>query len=305
MKNIIVISARLLAALALSGLMQAHADPLSGKTVLSVQKAGAGTPNRLWNTNNPTLKFATYNIGKNEASNNVNDFGKLIDAIGKLDADVISVTEIDKNTRRSGNIDQLKTLADALKLHYAFGDVLEFDGGQYGIGLLSKYPIAKSQLVKLPSGDAEQRGVLIAEVHKPGFEHPIIVMTTHLDWQKDPTIRLMQVRRIMDLAIGDAPSDFPDIASAVKILAGDFNSTAREQPMQELKAMWNIVDDDLEDHRSWPAINPALDLDHILTWRGQKWHAKSISVMNNSVSYKWSAVSDHLPVVAELKLLEQ
>ncbi|SUX85916.1 Uncharacterised protein [Citrobacter koseri] len=89
---------------------------------------------------------------------------------------------------------------------------LDFDGGEYGLGILSKYKIQHTQVINLPSGDAEQRVALLAQIEVPGFDTPVLVMVTHLDWQKDPTMRIEQVRHLLDVSIGDASSDFKDIA---------------------------------------------------------------------------------------------
>ncbi len=278
-------------------------DKIAGNEILTVQKGGI--PDKVYTSNKPALRIATYNIGKNEASDNVTDFTALNSAIKKINADIIAVLEVDNKTQRSQKIDQLKTIADANKMHYVFGKALDFDGGEYGLGLLSKYKILHSQVIKLPSGNAEQRVALLAQVEVPGFDSAPIIMVTHLDWQKDPTIRTEQVRYLLDLSISDAPSDFKDIASAIKILVGDFNSTHDEQPIKEIGYFFNVVSKPGTDTRSWPAVNPAIDIDHIFTFKGQKWDTKKFEIPHDSSAFKWSAASDHLPVIAEIQLTEQ
>ncbi|KAA1144481.1 endonuclease [Citrobacter portucalensis] len=276
---------------------------LAGNEILSVQQGGV--PDKIYTHDAPQLVVATYNIGKNEASKNVSDFTALNTAIKNLKADIIAVPEVDNKTGRSKNIDQLKTIADANHMYYAFGKSLDFDGGEYGLGVLSKYKITHSQVIKLPSGDAEQRVLLLAQISLPGFETPVTMMVTHLDWQKDPATRTAQARSILDVAIGDAPSDFKDIASSVKILAGDFNSTADEQPIKEIEYFFNPVLKKGTDYRSWPAVNPAIDIDHIFTFKGQKWNITQLTIPHDSTSFQWSKASDHLPVVAHMELTEQ
>lgn len=278
-------------------------DKISGNEILTVQKGGV--PDKVYTGDKPALRIATYNIGKNEASDNVTDFTALNTAIKKINADIIAVLEVDNKTQRSQKIDQLKLLADANKMHYVFGKALDFDGGEYGLGLLSKYKILHSQVIKLPSGDAEQRVVLLVQVEIPGFDSAPIIMVTHLDWQKDPAIRTGQARYLLDLSIGDAPSDFKNISSAIKILAGDFNSTREEQPLKEIGYFFNRVSKPGTDTRSWPAINPAIDIDHIFTFKGQKWDTRALEIPHNSPEFSWSAASDHLPVIADIQLTEQ
>ncbi|MEX0423500.1 endonuclease/exonuclease/phosphatase family protein [Providencia rettgeri] len=276
---------------------------MTGSEVLKVQDGG--TPNKVYTLNKPTIKVATYNIGKNELSPDVSNLDGLNKAIAKIDADVIVLTEIDNKTARSKKVHQLEEIAKANKMDFAFGKALDFDGGEYGVGILSKYKIDKSKVINLPSGDAEQRVVLISQISKPGFDAPIIVMGTHLDWQKDPTIRIGQVRHILDASIGDTDTGFDNIAASIKILAGDFNSTANEQPIQEIRYMWNPVELKGVDYRSWPAVNPAIDIDHIFTFKGQVWDVKKMEIPMDSKEFRWSSVSDHLPIIAELELQEQ
>ncbi|HHN8580313.1 endonuclease/exonuclease/phosphatase family protein [Providencia rettgeri] len=276
---------------------------MTGSEVLKVQDGG--TPNKAYTSNKPTIKVATYNIGKNELVSDVSNLDGLNKAIAKIDADVIVLTEIDNKTARSKKVHQLEEIAKANKMDFAFGKALDFDGGEYGVGILSKYKIDKSKVVNLPSGDAEQRVVLISQISKPGFDAPIIVMGTHLDWQKDPTIRIGQVRHILDASIGDTDTGFDNIAASIKILAGDFNSTVNEQPIQEIRYMWNPVEFKGIDYRSWPAVNPAIDIDHIFTFKGQVWDVKNMEIPIDSKEFQWSSVSDHLPIIAELELQEQ
>ena len=276
---------------------------MTGSGILKVQDGG--TPNKVYTSDKPTIKVATYNIGKNELASDVSDLDGLNKAIAKIDADVIVLTEIDNKTARSKKVHQLEEIAKANKMDFAFGKALDFDGGEYGVGILSKYKIDKSKVINLPSGDAEQRVVLISQISKPGFDAPIIVMGTHLDWQKDPTIRIGQVRHILDASIGDTDTGFDNIAASIKILAGDFNSTANEQPIQEIRYMWNPVELKGVDYRSWPAVNPAIDIDHIFTFKGQVWDVKKMEIPTDSKEFQWSNVSEHLPIIAELELQKQ
>ena len=275
----------------------------TGSEVLMVQNGG--TPNKVYTANKPTIKVATYNIGKNELAADVANLDELSKAIAKIDADVIVLTEIDNKTARSKKVNQLEEIAKANKMDFAFGKALDFDGGEYGVGILSKYKIEKSQVVNLPSGGAEQRVVLLSQITKPGFDSPIIIMGTHLDWQKDPTIRIGQVRHILDATIGDTETGFDNIAASIKILAGDFNSTAKEQPIEEISYFWNPVEKKGVNYRTWPAVNPAIDIDHNFTYKGQVWDVKNMTIPTDSKDFQWSKVSDHLPVIAELELQEQ
>ncbi|TOM55545.1 endonuclease, partial [Vibrio parahaemolyticus] len=74
-----------------------------------------------------------------------------------------------------------------------------------------------------------------------------------------------------------------------KILAGDFNSTANEQPIQEIRYMWQPVEKKGTDYRSWPAVNPAIDIDHIFTFKGQVWNVNEMQIPTDSEEFQWSS----------------
>lgn len=78
--------------------------------------------------------------------------------------------------------------------------------------------------------------------------------------------------------------------------------------MNEIYRYWDPVLDENADNRTWPAINPALAIDHILTYKGQKWEVKDVIIPNENPIWNninWPTVSDHVPVIAKIKLLEQ
>ena len=277
----------------------AHADT----KVLTPEKNG--TPNKIYSESQaPQLTIANYNM----AAARVSDLSTLAKAIKAMNADIISLNEVDKNTQRSGKVDQVAELAKLTGMHAAFGKAIDFEGGEYGVALLSKYPIDKQQVFPLPSGDGEQRVLLVTQIQVPHFDSPIIMMSTHLDWQEDPTIRLQQIREIENVTIGNTDSSFNNIASSIKLLAGDFNDTYNGPAIRELERYWNPLVVEGADMRTWPAANPALDLDHLFAFRGQQWKIEELTVPNKKAEWKavnWPVASDHIPVIVKMKLLEQ
>ena len=257
--------------------------------------------------NGPTVTVAAYNMG----AARVSDIDTIATAIGALDADIIALDEVDNKTKRSGQVDQAKYIAEKLGLHYVFGRAIDFEGGQYGLAILSRHPISASEVVPLPSGDPkvdEARIVLVAEIPVPGFETPIVFMNTHLDFKEDHSIQKTQVHRINDLTVANVSlNNIQDFTTKIKILAGDFNDTYNSANVAELSRYWNLVtSSDPNDMRSWPAANPMADLDHIFTSRGQVWEIKSLEVLQgNERNIDWDGASDHTPIVAKLQLKEQ
>lgn len=151
--------------------------------VFTPEKGGIPNMEYAWN-DAPTVTVVQYNM----AAARVGTIDDLAKAIATLDADIISLNEVDNMTERSGKVNQVEALAKKLNMHYAFGRAIDFEGGQYGVAVLSKYEIAKTQVVNLPSGNDEQRVLLASEIAVPGFDSPILFMNTHLDWHGRPRI---------------------------------------------------------------------------------------------------------------------
>ena len=127
------------------------------------------------------LRVMTYNIHHGAGPDDRMDLEKIAAVIRREDPDVVLLQEVDRGVERSGRRDLLRELATLTGLeHTAFGKNIDHQGGDYGNGLLSRYPIRRevnSWLERAAPG--ERRGVLQAIVEVRGRE--IAVLGTHLD----------------------------------------------------------------------------------------------------------------------------
>ena len=244
--------------------------------------------------NAPKLDVASFNI----AASRVSDLDSISKAILALDADIVALQEIEKYTGRSMSMDQPGRLAELTGLNIEFARAIDFDGGHYGLAIASRHTILNVQIIPLPSDDREQRILLIAKIKVPGFESPVMVFNTHLDTAEDPQVRLQQVRKINEIAID---------TRGIKVLLGDINDVPESIIYRELSRYWNDALPDFADRRTWPAINPEIQVDYVFTSKAQSWQTSHIipNKHNRYGDIDWPAVSDHLPVVVKMKMLEQ
>lgn len=242
----------------------------------------------------PSLRIATFNI----AAGRVSSLSEIANAIKSIDADIIAFQEVDVLTGRSGNVNQPQELAKLTGLNIEFGRAIDFDGGMYGLAIASKFPILQTQITELPSGTREQRIAFEANIDVPGFDAPITVFNTHLDTKEDPKMRIEQVRALNDISID---------TRGIKILLGDMNDVPESNTYRELSRYWNNVTDENIDFRSWPSINPEIQVDYIMTSKAQKWEVKEIFIPHNNINIgiNWPAVTDHLPIIIDMKMTEQ
>jgi len=243
----------------------------------------------------PQLRVATLNM----AASRVSSLTEIAKAIKATDADIIALQEVDVMTARSGQLNQPEELAKLTGLNIEFGRAIDFDGGFYGLAIASKYPILKTNITNLPSGNREQRIAFEAHIDVPGFAAPIIIFNAHLDTKEDPGMRIDQVRELNNTSID---------TRGIKILLGDMNDVPNSSTYLELSRYWNNITDKNTDFRSWPAINPEIQVDYIMTSKAQEWTINNVLVPNNTKNYtdiNWPAVTDHLPIIVDMKMTEQ
>jgi endonuclease/exonuclease/phosphatase family metal-dependent hydrolase len=132
--------------------------------------------------------------------------------------------EVDRNTERSGAVDQVAVLAQLTGYHGAFGRTLYYQGGEYGIAVLSRWPVTADTLYSLPvappqpraAGSYEPRGALHAVIEAPNGG--IQLLNTHLDASPADHYRLQEVDTLTRLVNQLA-------AQGSVLLGGDLNAT--------------------------------------------------------------------------------
>ncbi|HEY0895575.1 MAG TPA: endonuclease/exonuclease/phosphatase family protein [Sphingobacteriaceae bacterium] len=104
-----------------------------------------------------TLSVMSYNIHHGADKNEVNTLDLMGKYIKDSGADLIGLQEVDSMCSRSGKVDQMKRLAEITGMHYAFVRHFAYDGGAYGLGILSRYPIASVKDHRLTNPAQESR----------------------------------------------------------------------------------------------------------------------------------------------------
>ena len=109
-----------------------------------------------------TLKVMTYNIRNGKGMDMVRSYERIADVILKYDPDVVAVQELDSMTQRSNQAYVLGEMAKLTRMKDYYGPAINYNGGKYGVGILSKkQPLEVSQY-PLP-GQSEKRTFLMAE----------------------------------------------------------------------------------------------------------------------------------------------
>ena len=169
------------------------------------------------------LRVLVYNIHAGKDAKGADNLERVAQLVKDTRADVVLLQEVDVKTTRSGNVDQQARLRELTGHHVAFGKTLDYQGGLYGIAVLSRWPIDSSRVTSLPidppqlrSGVSyEPRGALHAWIASP--HGPITVINTHLDASRDDRYRRQEAQTIIALADSARPR-------GLLLVGGDFNS---------------------------------------------------------------------------------
>ena len=102
------------------------------------------------------MTIATYNI---RHGHDVGfDWKKIAEIVHRSGADIIGFQEIDMYTHRISGRDTVNGLSEAIDFPYAvFVPAMDFDGGQYGTAILSRFPITTCEVHPLRAGNYEPR----------------------------------------------------------------------------------------------------------------------------------------------------
>jgi endonuclease/exonuclease/phosphatase family metal-dependent hydrolase len=228
-----------------------------------------------------TVRVLAYNIHHGEGMDGEVDLVRLATLIRTVDPDLVALQEVDSVAERTGRVDQAAVLARATGLHAVFGSFMPYQGGAYGMALLSKLPIRTSENLRLPDG-AEPRTALVATVELPRTGEELTFVGVHFYRSDDE--RMAQARRLEERL---SPRAGPIV------LAGDFNSTPESEVMRRLARSWSVVDKG-EDRLTFPSMDPEREIDFVLYRPAELVEVLWETLLDEPVA------SDHRPVVVDL-----
>jgi len=229
----------------------------------------------------------TYNIHVGVGMDKKLDLPRIAGIIKQQHPDLVGLQEVDRGVERTGRIDEIAELAKLTKMEYAFAFNLKYQGGQYGVAILSRYPIRSfdHRLYK-NTREAERRGFIRAEVQIDG--RVINFVTTHLDYQYEDG-RVFEAEQLL-AALKDVKGPL--------IIVGDFNDVPAGGTYKLVRGQFAdawIESESSDQGFSYPADKPAKRIDYILSRRTDLIRTKKAWTVS-------TLASDHVPVVADLEI---
>ena len=234
------------------------------------------------------LRIATYNIHKGVSAwalrNRIHD---LRIGLASLEADFIFLQEVQElNTRNQSRFADWPAEAQTQFLacddyHCIYGGNAYYEHGHHGNAVLSRHAFLESANHDISDHRFERRGLLHAVLNVEG--RALHVVNFHFGLFAGG--RQRQAQALVELVNHTVPAD------AALIIAGDSNDWGRRlSPLlfHELKVV------SAPSLLTYPALLPCLALDRI--------YVRGFKVLNAQVprGLRWSRLSDHLPLVADL-----
>lgn len=230
------------------------------------------------------LSVVSYNIRHGRGMDDRVDISRAAAVLRAQAPDVVGLQEVDVGVERSGRVDEAAELGRLVGMHHSFGAFFDYQGGQYGMAILSRYPILRSESVRLPDGN-EPRVALAVEVEHPAIGR-LMVVNVHFDWVADDGFRFAQAMRL---------TAFLDSLTVPFVLLGDFNDTPESRTLALFQARAFEAKKTASDHFTFSSTNPEKEIDFIFAAPARNWAADKVRVINEQV------VSDHRPVAAQLR----
>ncbi len=231
----------------------------------------------------PPLTVVSYNIRHGEGMDDMVNLERTAGVLRRLDPDIVGLQEVDNGVRRSGSVDQAAELGRLLGLNHTFGAFMDYQGGQYGMAILTRRPVVSSRNVELPEGN-EPRIALAVELDFVDGSR-LMVVNVHFDWVGNDDFRYSQA---------SALASWLDSLTMPYMVLGDFNDRMGSRTLRLFSDGMEGATKPEGKHLTFSSTNPRQEIDFIFLSRNAPWQIGSGTVIDEQVA------SDHRPVMTVL-----
>lgn len=226
-----------------------------------------------------TVKVMSYNIHHGADADEKDQLAAMGAFIKASGADIIGLQEVDSVCTRSHGVDQMQQLAQLTGMYYAFVRHFAYQGGAYGMGVLSRFPITEveNKRMSLLKSKTPSTAMISVVIRLPKKRY-IRFASAH--FALDDSSRMVQAGEVLAYLKADK---YP------VILTGDLNATPETREIQYLKSCFTETDSRLLP--TYPAPAATKKIDYIFVRKENLARVRQYTVPVNSLS-------DHLPVVA-------
>jgi len=198
---------------------------------------------------NKSLRVMTYNIHVGVGMDKKLDLQRIADVVNAEHPDLVGLQEVDRGVKRTEGKDEIAELAKLTTMNYAFAHNLDYQGGQYGVAILSRFPIKQIDHRKYENRrEAERRGMIRVEIEFAG--RTINFVTTHLDYQFEDG-RVFETEQMLKFLEG---------VKGPLIVVGDFNDEPEGDAYKLMRQQFEVIPPTSPSNESTTSSHAALIL---------------------------------------------
>jgi endonuclease/exonuclease/phosphatase family metal-dependent hydrolase len=242
------------------------------------------------------LRVMTYNIHAGKDAAQVDNLARVAALIDSAAADIVLLQEVDRRTQRANGVDHFNELRRLTGMHGVFGKSLDYQGGEYGIAVLARFPVDSIAAVSLKvdppqarSGNSYEPRIAL-HVRVRGARGPIHVINTHLDPGAPGTYRRQELIAALAHMKVHVPTGEP------LLFGGDLNARPNTDDIQAVSlALTDAFDACGASDRpgeTFPAHAPDRRIDYIF-YRGAR--CRTARVLETQAS-------DHRPMLVTIEI---
>lgn len=232
-----------------------------------------------------TFRLMCYNIHHGEGMDKKLDLARIADLIKAHQPDAVALQEVDQNCGRSGKVDQPAEFARLTGMTATFQKAMDFDGGGYGICILTKTPPLETKGYALPNSPKPVEPRAAQTVALSALGGTITLANTHLDVTAAST-RVAQAE-FLTKTLGALPGTV--------ILAGDFNSVRSDDTLKTMETAGWAVPVKQGNPNTIPSEKPKREIDFAVFRPADALKVVKYTVLDEAVA------SDHRPILIEVE----
>lgn len=226
-----------------------------------------------------SIRALTWNVHGFVGSSGEYSHDAIMKAVRSLDADIVSLQEVDERHGSSKERASFIRLRDAFASYSAEARTICTPDGDYGHILMSRWPMKDRHCIDLRVSSREPRMAISTKIESPGGV--VHVLSTHLG--------LSARERRNQLAL--LREHIEPVKTSAAIILGDFNEWRRIGAATRALCPPSEVAARLP---SFPSRRPVFALDRI-------WCRAPLVPVASKVAIEYRSLSDHLAVVADLR----
>lgn len=238
-----------------------------------------------------TFRVVAWNIRHGRGMDDAVDLARIADVLRRLDADVITLQEVDDRTRRTQGVDQVGVLAGLLGYEGVHGPHRAYQGGWYGNAVLTRLPVRAVRTRPVPA--ARGNALTVLEVEVEVGDATVSVVSVHLAGSEGE--RLAQADSVTRQFAGRAEP---------VVLAGDFNDRPDGPVLGRLRRDWHVLEKS-GSPLTFPADLPDREIDFVMVSGGAtdvgSRGRHPLEVLEHRVVPEGVA-ADHRPIVAAFRV---